>query len=557
MKPTCASLLVIAAGILSCSPESYRREADDEVYEILADKRSPALGEEAAAVNFSVEAPKSSLRAQLLDKISKGERPVLELSLAEALRVAAENSREFQDQRERLYLSALALTGQRNRYSTIFGAGNDTTVSGVGNDSSQINTNSSISATKILASGARVLGGFVNNFFRVFTSGGGWDTSSLLSLSITQPLMAGFGSEVTLEPLTQAERNVIYSVRNYERFRRTFCVDIVQEYLQVLEQENNLENAVENTASLTASRERSEAMQKAGRLAKFQADQTRQSELAAKDAEITTRARLQTANDRFKITLGLPLEIDLKLDAGVVERLTELGVAKLTLSDDEAVGLALSRRLDLLNSHDMVEDAERGVRVAADALKMGLDLTAAVDVPTENNKNPFKFAWDKVEWQVGLGIDLPLNRVPERNVYRQSMIALSAEKRADSLLRDNITLSIRGSLRNVEAAANNYRNRELQLQLSDERVKSTKLLLEAGRVQARDYLDAQADLNQAKNSLISALITYVVDRLGLLRDLEMLEVGETGLSLDFEALRQWMEEGKKAEEKKDEEEKKK
>ena len=44
------------------------------------------------------------------------------------LQVAAENSRQFQDQKERLYLSALSLTGQRNRYSTIFSGSSDPSV---------------------------------------------------------------------------------------------------------------------------------------------------------------------------------------------------------------------------------------------------------------------------------------------------------------------------------------------------------------------------------------------------------------------------------------------
>ena len=37
-----------------------------------------------------------------------------------------------------------------------------------------------------------------------------WDAVSRLSLGITQPLLRGFGEKVVREPLTQAERDVLY-----------------------------------------------------------------------------------------------------------------------------------------------------------------------------------------------------------------------------------------------------------------------------------------------------------------------------------------------------------
>ena len=44
-------------------------------------------------------------------------------------------------------------------------------------------------------------------------------TVSTLSLDVIQPLLRGAGWAVTLEPLTQAERNLLYAVRDFARFR--------------------------------------------------------------------------------------------------------------------------------------------------------------------------------------------------------------------------------------------------------------------------------------------------------------------------------------------------
>ena len=49
---------------------------------------------------------------------------------------------------------------------------------------------------------------------------------STINLDFVQPLLRGGGRAVTLEPLTQAERNLLYDVRDYARFRKLFYQSI-------------------------------------------------------------------------------------------------------------------------------------------------------------------------------------------------------------------------------------------------------------------------------------------------------------------------------------------
>ncbi len=532
--PTLAVLALLSA----CSAETHLLEADEEVYGILDAKSDKALGEDSRVLteSWTLGADAAPLRDRLLAELEGGKTPRLFLGLTKALDIAAENSRDFRDRKERLYVAALDLTGQRNRYSTIFSGTSAPRVSGAGDEDSQGDARSSLGFSKILASGARVLGSFVNTYLKVFTSGGGWDVSSLLSLSLTQPLLEGFGREVALEPLTQAERNVVYAIRDFERFRRTFCVDIVTEYLNVLELENNLENQEANLKSLELNRKRVEALAQAGRIPRFQVDQAVQQEFSARDRTILARSRLKSAKDRFKITLGLPLEIEIELDSGIFEVLRDLGVQTLGLGEKEATEIAIRSRLDLLNAMERLEDSERAVRIAEQALQMGLDLGLAVDVPNERDK-PFKLRFDKIDWEASLGIDLPLNKVPERNVLRRSLIDLDAAFRDYSLRMDRIKESIRNELRDVEQAFRSYRIQEQAVELAKQRVDSTVMLIDAGRASTRDYLEAEQALLTSQNSLTSALVDYVANKLRLLRDLEVLDVGAEGLALDLESLK--------------------
>ena len=67
------------------------------------------------------------------------------------------------------------------------------------------------------------------------------------------------------------------------------------------------------------------------------------------------------------------------------------------------------------------------------------------------------------------------------------------------------------------------------VQLAQRRVRSTDMLLQAGRAELRDVLDAQSALTSAQNSLYSAAVSYRINELELQRDLGVLQVSADGL----------------------------
>ena len=74
-------------------------EADEEVYALLDQRRAELFDREAG---FHVERSPEALRQQLLEE--GGNLEVLHLDLLQALTIAAENNRDFQDQRETVEL---------------------------------------------------------------------------------------------------------------------------------------------------------------------------------------------------------------------------------------------------------------------------------------------------------------------------------------------------------------------------------------------------------------------------------------------------------------------
>jgi len=71
------------------------------------------------------------------------------------------------------------------------------------------------------------------------------------------------------------------------------------------------------------------------------------------------------------------------------------------------------------------------------------------------------------------------------------------------------------------------------VRLARDRVASTNLFLEAGRVQVRDVLDAQDSYLSAQNALTAAFVSYRIAELELQRDMGVLQVDAKGLWTEY------------------------
>jgi hypothetical protein len=174
------------------------------------------------------------------------------ITLEQAVELGMFNSREYQDRRENLYLVALPVTAERFAFAAQFFATEQAiytyagrlaspggfgigTTGGLGSGSVPANPatnqwalNSNVGFAKLFPTGAVLLYRVANQTVFNLSSGAHQSLSSIsnMSLDIAQPLLRGGGRAVTLEPLTQAERNLLYEIRNFARFRKEFFVSI-------------------------------------------------------------------------------------------------------------------------------------------------------------------------------------------------------------------------------------------------------------------------------------------------------------------------------------------
>jgi outer membrane protein TolC len=454
----------------------------------------------------------------------------MRLTLGLALTIAAENSREFQDRKERVYRVALALTGVRYDFeSRFFGlAAAEIESTGVtGDDVQNFRQSSSFGFTRMLKRGGLFVLEIGNNLLRVISDPHERSLDTFYNLTIDLPLLRGAGVAVASENLIQAERDALYEIRDFEQFKKDFVFDLVSEYYRILQSLDVVKNERQNAANLTATRERNEWLGRAGRISEIQVDQARQDELSARNRVIVAEVRFESQVDQFLESIGLPPDLPVEIPP---EELRVFGEEpeKVDLPEERALTVAFAHRLDFANVEARVADAARKVVVAENALQAGLDLVAQASGQSED-REPVRYKFKEGTYSAGLDLDLPFDRLDERNEYRRSLLDLEVARREAAAGEDTIKIDVRRDLRDLREAREAYDIQRVAVATAERRVESARLFLDAGRAETRDLLEAQDDLVSAQNQLIAARIDYELARLGLFRDLGVLVVSPEGL----------------------------
>ncbi len=102
-------------------------------------------------------------------------------------------------------------------------------------------------------------------------------------------------------------------------------------------------------------------------------------------------------------------------------------------------------------------------------------------------------------------------------------MSFESELRSLTLTLDNLKESIDRGQRTLVQKQQNYLIQNNALELSKRRVASITMLLEAGRAEVRDLVDAQNAQLVSENAVTASLVEYQVARLQLLLDVGVLD----------------------------------
>jgi hypothetical protein len=295
----------------------------------------------------------------------KGE---LVLDVNRAVQVAYLHSPTYQQQRETLYQSALDVSLERFAFDAQLFAGYSTfatadgSIRGGGNSRTTLEAttgNQGIRMRKLGIAGSTFVVGLANTMLWQFAGPTTNSTNSLVNVSLIQPLLRGGGRERILESLTFAERTLLANVRQMERFRGGFYLNIVTGrnpgqgpnrggnflntpsgqgtgvggVLGLLEDRQNIYIQEYNVTQLRNALERFRFLQGAQRINALQVTQVETQLYSAQQQLFRATTNYEASLDQFKINLGLPPETKISIDDPLLDQFELIDTEAIRLQD--------------------------------------------------------------------------------------------------------------------------------------------------------------------------------------------------------------------------------
>ena len=512
-----------AMGLNRVPSRQWERIADDappaSPGERLTERTPPTRNPPASELGFQQADADRDVAARLADYTDEAftadPQTALLLDFSTSLRIAQESSRDFLRDEEEYILAAIRYLIERHRWTPRLFNDTSAALAGAGDDGrfeTALALVNELRVTQQLPFGGTAEAAWLVRATQELRDqvDDEYVQSSELALSASIPLLRDAGL-IAQETLIQAERNLIYAARQYERNRRELVVAIAANYFSLLETIALIESQSRQLERQLIRLEETRQKVQAGRIAPFNANIVSSDVLNAESRLAGLRDQLTLQLERFKIRLGLDP------DTEVVVVPFDLELPEPEIAPTEAAERALSFRLDLQNQRDFIIDARRDVANARNQLLPDLDVNARVTLPTDPDEQVGGVGFDPGETSYSLGVTfgLPIDREIERLGVRSAMISLERAERGYIEFRDSVIVDARQAVRELELARFQLRLAEEQVGINEQRLREQEI--KRDEVTSQEFNDTEQALlasqdarDRALTDLRNAILRYLL-----------------------------------------------
>jgi outer membrane protein TolC len=443
------------------------------------------------------------------------ERPI---SLDEAVRYAIEGNLDLRAESYNPALSETDIRRARAIYDPKFSAlfdhrGEDAPVDagGVLYDRMRF-FDANLSTSFLLSSGATATAAFTNLWNRSnLVLGSGQDTATTsfvepkLSLSLAQPLLQGFGREITEQGITVAKYGKEGSLLRWRNAANTTVAGVRDQYFSLLKARENLSTRRAAVAVLKEVHAANQARVKAGVLA---AVELLDSEFGVAQAEVellTAEKNVRDAVDRLRTIIQFPPGTELiPIDAAPPPLEAQ--------PEDRVIVTALRDRPDLRAARVNLATQEFNARIAGDALRPSVSLTGSAGL--EALKSGYSDAVSDLAsakfpfWSVGISFAYPLGNNAAESAFAASRLRARQSDAQLRSLEESIRLDVRIALRALETSSRQIAAARKGVDFGEARLASFVKRQKVGLAVTKDVLQAESDLTASREALASARADY-------------------------------------------------
>jgi outer membrane protein TolC len=329
------------------------------------------------------------------------------------------------------------------------------------------------------------------------------------TMTVSQPLLRGFGRAAARRSLTSAEVRREDAARLQTLSEQQVAVDVAAAYYRVVSQQAMVDVAQQSLLRARRLRDASEAKLDAGLVS--QLDSLRSQQLVAQSEMqlFDAQSAVEDARDQLTFLLGRRTSEPFLVDPAIPRPSSD------PIDLPSAMALALANRLDLKSRQAASIDAENQIRFSKNQLLPQVDVNFALTRRETATSFKNSFGLDGYRFATFFAIAMPVDRTTQQVEYQSALIDRDRRKREAETLERQIGDNVKQIVRERDRLIRNVAAAENSVELSRREVDVAQLRYENGLSNNLDVVTAEAGLLQAESRRIQALADSAVAGLRL------------------------------------------
>jgi outer membrane protein TolC len=337
-------------------------------------------------------------------------------------------------------------------------------------------------------------------------------STSGMTLTVSQPLLRGFGLDVNRAGIDQAKNNLEIAIRELESRLADVVTGVEGAYLDLL-------LAIEDRKVREFALERAKEQQEINRflieVGRLPARELVAAESAVSSAELEVVVAQNAVENARRALLR-----QLNVDPVDVVPADPLSFTPVVVDQPLSLETALRRRPELARSRIAVENARIGVMTAKNNALYDLNLNASVGSTGAGSTTLSQTLqrltdYKDTTWNVGATLTIPLDNAANRNAF---LAAQNGLKQAELDFKDTeltIRLDLDNAFKTLQINAGRVGEAQRGLKLAEDRLETETVKFREGRSNNTDIINARRDLVTAQSGYLQAVVAYQKSRLSL------------------------------------------
>ncbi|OAE13199.1 hypothetical protein AZH11_06830 [Pseudomonas simiae] len=325
-----------------------------------------------------------------------------------------------------------------------------------------------------------------------------------LDLALIQPLMRGAGWDATTAPLRLSRLSEQANRLNLKATVAQTISQIIATYRELLraqEQLSIVQDALKRSNTLL---DVNKALISAGRMAEFEIVQT-QADIATQQLGVE-EARNQLDTSRLALLRLLALDLSTPIRASEA-----LEAKPMIIDKRQAFNLAQTQQPEYLAALLGSQQADLNLVIAKDSGRWQVDLVAGANQVRDaysniDNGNSNNRTWNSY---AGVQVQIPIGDISTRQAEVRARVNVEDQEIRITDARQELERNVNDVVRDLGTRWRQYEISQRAVELSRRKIEIEREKLSAGRSTNFQVLSFEADLRNAENAQLNALIAYL------------------------------------------------